>query len=169
MRLKYAENLRNSRLKSKSTVSYKEKSVIWKELPVLWLIPEFPQIMVLWLQIFPSEADFHLEGLFGKYLTVLWFLNESFDNWPTYSYFQIFCLFYIMSLINFERVWAKKYRNLRFYFCYYLLTAVRIFFILPIKLRCTAIKTKRPTRLIHIAVHCRSTGLFFGGFFIFIL
>ena len=75
---------------------------------------------------FPLKLIFFHEGLFGEYLTVLWFVNESFDNWPTYSYFQFFCLCYIMSLINFERLWAKKHRNLRFYFNYYLLTAVRI-------------------------------------------
>ena len=30
-------------------------------------------------KLLPFDVDFHHEGLFGEYLVILWFLNESFD------------------------------------------------------------------------------------------
>ena len=34
-------------------------------------------------KLFPFEVDFYHEGLFGEYLSILWFVSESFDYLPT--------------------------------------------------------------------------------------
>ena len=53
--------------------------IFGKELPVLWQKLKLLQRLACWKKLFPFEVDFLHGGLFGEYLPILWFVNESFD------------------------------------------------------------------------------------------
>ena len=62
--------------------------LFWKQLPVLWQKLKLLQRWAWWKKLFPFEVDFYHEGLFGEYLSILWFVNDSFF----YLLMAIFCL-----------------------------------------------------------------------------
>ena len=84
---------------------------LWKswDLTYLWLFLNFLGVFLLYIlfkfwkscskKLFPFEIDFYHEGLFGEYLSILWFVNESFDFltylWLFLAFWSVFLHFII--------------------------------------------------------------------------
>ena len=54
-------------------------SIFRKKLPVSWQKLILLQRLSCWKKLFPFEVDVYHEGIFGECLSMLWFVNESFD------------------------------------------------------------------------------------------